>query len=79
MDYIEITRKFAEDNELSPTVAKRIIDALAKRGLDIDHFNRVLYKLECLICQSAVKERLNKSSEEDINIAIDEIINDSME
>lgn len=71
--------KFSEDTKVSAALAKRIIDNLNARDMDVAMFNRVLYKLECEIKEAAVAEKLNKSSNEDIGMAIDEIIADSIE
>lgn len=67
------------DESVSPKVAKKVIDNLAARGLDVEMFNRVLYKLECMIGETAIRENLNKSTDEEINTAIDSMISDSME
>lgn len=74
-----ITQKFSDDTKVSAALAKRIIDNLNARDMDVAMFNRVLYKMECEIKEAAVAEKLNKSTNEDIGAAIDEIIADSVE
>lgn len=71
--------KLSEDTKVSAALAKRIIDNLNARDMDVAMFHRVLYKLECEIKEAAIAEKLNKASNEDIGMAIDEIIADSME
>lgn len=71
--------KLSENTKVSAALAKRIIDNLNARDMDVAMFHRVLYKLECEIKEEAIAEKLNKSTNEDIGEAIDDIIAQSVD
>lgn len=64
----------SDDEKVSPQLAKRIIDNLTKRGLDVEMMNSVLWEIKEKICEEALLEKLNKSTDEDIGMAIDEML-----
>ncbi len=72
-------QKFSEETKVTPQLAKKIIDNLQAKWLDIEMFNSVLWEIKCMIKNTAIAEKLNKSTDEDIGMAIDEIINQWME
>jgi len=57
----EIFQKLSEDMKTSPQLAKKIIDALTARGLDIEMLGRVVWEIQEAIQEQAVIEKLNKS------------------
>ena len=69
--------KFAEDNDVSADLAKKIIDILDSKGLDPAWLSSVLYQLERNILQAGVKEKLENSSEEELNSLINEAVEES--
>ena len=64
----------SEDEKVSPELAKRIIDNLAKRGLEPEYMHGVIWEIKEKICDEALIEKLNKSTDEDIGKAIDEML-----
>lgn len=70
----EFTKILSEDEKVSPQLAKRIIDNLSKRGLDIENMNSVLWEIKEKICEEALLEKLNKTTDEDIGKAIDDML-----
>ncbi len=69
--------KFAEDNEISADLAKKIIDILDAKGLDPAWLSSVLYQLERNILDASVKEKIESSSEEELNSMINEAVKES--
>lgn len=72
------SKKLSDETKISPELAKRIIDNLSARDLDIAMFNQVLYSLRHEIQEKALEEKLNKSTTEEIDNAIDELIGECM-
>lgn len=70
----EFTKILSEDEKVSPQLAKRIIDNLSKRWLDIENMNSVLWEIKEKICEEALLEKLNKTTDEDIGKAIDDML-----
>lgn len=75
----EAVQKLSDDTSISPKLAKRIIDILNTRAVDLKVFNWVICKLQEYIASEAIAEKLNKSTDEEIGNAINEIIAESME
>lgn len=59
---------------ITPELAKKIIDALDKKWLDARDVSNVLYRLETMIQEEALKDKLNKASEDQLDDIIDNII-----
>lgn len=57
----EIFQKFSDETKASPQLAKKIIDALTARGLDIELLGMVVNEIGYAIQEQAVMEKLNKS------------------
>lgn len=72
-DYMKI---LSEESKVTPQLAKRIIDNLSKRGLEPEMMNSVLWEIKEKICEDALLEKLNKTTDEDIGKAIDEMLDD---
>ena len=72
----EIFQKFSDETKASPQLAKKIIDSLTARGLDIELLGMVVREIEESIKEDAIAEKLNKSGEEEINTAINEVIDE---
>lgn len=64
-------------SEASPKLAKRVVDCLAKAGKDIEMINYVIHKLERMIVDELLKEKLDRASDEDIQGVVDTIIEES--
>lgn len=76
IDTDSLIKDLSEDPKVSPELAKRIIDNLFKRGLEPEMLNSVLYEIKEKICEDAMIEKLNKTTDEEIGIAIDEMLDD---
>lgn len=72
IDYLQ----FADRVKISPELAKKIIDILDKKDIDVKDMNSVLFRLEREICNEALKNKLNKSTDKQIKEIIDDMIND---
>lgn len=70
----ELAKLLSEDSKVSAKLAKRIIDNLSKRGLEPEMMNSVLWEIKEKICEDAMLEKLNKTTDEDIGKAIDEML-----
>lgn len=75
----ELIMKLSEETMVSPQVAKRIIDNLVARKLSPEMFSQVLWEIKCAIKEQAIAEKLNKTSDDEIGMAIDEVIGEGME
>lgn len=73
MEHDEIVQQFSE-TQTSPELAKKIIDALDERGLDVEMFAAVIWKIEQAIKEEAVAAKMQSVDEEEISTAINEVI-----
>lgn len=69
-----LSQELSEETNITPQLAKRIIDNLQSRWLDLELFNQTLWEIKCAIKETAIAEKLNKSSDEEIWMAINEVI-----
>lgn len=70
----EFVKILSDDERVSAWLAKRIIDNLAKRWLDIENMNSVLWEIKEKITEDALLEKLNKTTDEEIWKAIDDML-----
>lgn len=75
----ELAQNLSEDTKVSPQLAKKIIDALTKRWLEIEMMNSVIWEIKEKICEEAMLEKLNKSTPEEIDKAIDDMMDNRWE
>ncbi len=68
--------KLSDTPSVSPDLAKKIIDALNSRQMDMEFLPNVIDELEEAISDQAIMDKLNSSSAQDIMNAINEVIND---
>lgn len=67
-------KKFAEDNDISAELAKKIIDILDDKWLDPAALSSVLWRMEDAIKKEIVKEKIEEMTEKELN----KIINDAI-
>lgn len=69
--------EFAERTKVDVKLAKRILDALATRNLDVASLNSIIWRIERKITDEALAEKLNKTTPEEIDSAISDMILES--
>ncbi len=69
----ELSQELSEQTKITPQLAKRIIDNLQARWMALELFNSILLEIKTAIKDEAIAEKLNKTNDEEIWKAIDEI------
>ena len=66
--------KFAEDNDVSAELAKKIIDILDAKWLDPAALSSVLWRMESIINKEIQKEKMEWMTEAELNKLINEAV-----
>ena len=76
IDADSLIKDLSEDPKVSPELAKRIIDNLQARNLDIEMLNSVIWEIKEKISEDALIAKLDKTTDQEIGAAIDEMLGD---
>lgn len=72
----QLVALLSEETVVTAEVSKKIIDNLVARGLSPEMFGSVLWHIKSKIQEAAIADNLNKVKDDEIGMAIDEIISD---
>lgn len=67
-------KRFSDDAQVSPKLAKRVIDALDEKQLSAEDMNVVLWKLRDMVMKANMQTLLDKVKDNEIHALIDQII-----